>query len=72
MAFPLELVSFVETAMRDFNRDHPDIWRMRAQEIALRVGIWFLLRKSEFLPSSRGSGLKRKCIIFEAWSGKFC
>jgi hypothetical protein len=69
MAFTLELVNFVEDAMRDFNRDHPDLWRVRAQEVALRVGIWFLLRKSEFLPSSRGSGLKRKCIIFFDISG---
>ena len=64
MAFTLELVGFVGEAMREYNRDHPDIWRVRAQSIALRVGIWFLLRKSEFLPSSLGGGLQRHRIIF--------
>jgi hypothetical protein len=43
-----------------------DIWFQRARELALRVGIYFLLRKSEFLPSKNGeqAGLRRSDIIF--------
>lgn len=66
MAFTLDLVNYVSAAMRDSDIKNLDEWAIRAREVALRTGIYFLLRKSEFLPNNQGSqqGLQRKDILF--------
>jgi hypothetical protein len=66
MAFTIELVNFVCAAFTNFDKESFDYWFIRARELALRTGIYFLLRKSEFLPNRNGtrSGLKRTNILF--------
>ena len=66
MAFTIELVNYVGPAFTETDMRFVDEWFKRARELALRVGIYFLLRKSEFLPSRNGNqaGLQRSDILF--------
>jgi len=66
MAFTIELVNYVRKAFEEVDRKFPDKWFIQARELALRTGIYFLLRKSEYLPNSKGDnpGLLRSDILF--------
>ena len=72
MAFTIELVNYVSDAFAEVDKKFVDVWFQRARELALRVGIYFLLRKSEFLPSKNGeqAGLRRSDIIFFSRDGQ--
>ena len=72
MAFTIELVNYVSEAFAEVDMKFVDVWFKRARELALRVGINFLLRKSEFLPSKNGeqSGLQRSDILFFSRNGQ--
>jgi Phage integrase family len=52
--------------MESIDGQHTGSWVKRARELALRVGIYFLLRKSEYLPKQSGTcnGLKWSDVIF--------
>ncbi len=66
MAFTIDLVNYVSEAFREVDKKFQDVWFIKARELALRTGIYFLLRKSEFLPNRNGSqlGLRRSGILF--------
>ena len=66
MAFTLDLVNYVVEAMKNVDKKEPNSWTIRAREIALRIGIYFLLRKSEYLPNANGSQpeLRRSNLLF--------
>ena len=66
MTFTLELVNYVSGAFVEIDKNFNDKWFLLARDLALRVGIYFLLRKTEYLPNSNGShsGLKRSDIMF--------
>ena len=50
----------------EIDKKFTDVWFKRSRELALRVGIYFLIRKSEFLPGRNGeqAGLQRSDILF--------
>jgi hypothetical protein len=55
LAFTLELVKYLPMAMKNL-----DGIKMKAIDLALKMGICFLLRKSEYLPGSNSNGLSWK------------
>ena len=57
LAFTLELVKYLPMAMKNI-----DGIRMKAIELALKMGICFLLRKSEYLPGNKLNGFSWKDI----------
>ena len=71
LAFTLGLVNFVKETMNEGSKNDRDIWEILSQEIALRFGIYFLLRKSEYLPDARKFGLQRSNIMFFSMDGTF-
>jgi len=66
MAFTIELVNFVHKAFKEIDMKFADKWFIAARDLALRTGIYFLLRKSEYLPNRKGDshGILRSDILF--------
>ena len=66
-------LSMVNQAMA-YLRSKPgfNVWRRERMRVALRVGIYFLLRRSEFLgdPESRQPGLVRSSVVFFSEIGR--
>ena len=61
--FTLSMVEAAMVVLR--SRSDLNIWERARIRLALRVGIHFLLRRSEFLGKSiRDPGISRKCILF--------
>jgi hypothetical protein len=65
LAFSLAMTGAVSNTLRD----KPAWWRMLVR-CAMRLGVWFLLRKGEYLRTSRnGGGLPRSCLTFSSADG---
>jgi len=66
MAFTIELVNYVRGAFVEIDKKFTDKWFIQARDLALRTGIYFLLRKSEYLPNRKGDvlGILRSDILF--------
>jgi hypothetical protein len=60
LAFTLELVKYLKDATS--HRSNINEIMLNALEVALKMGIYFLLRKSEYLPGTNSAGLKWKDI----------
>ena len=72
-AFTIELVKYLGAALRKFKPQWNCIELERPLTIALEFGIYFLLRKSEYLPCGTNSGgIKWKNIVFFDKDGKQC
>jgi hypothetical protein len=66
MAFTIELVNYVREAFMEVDKKFTDKWFIQARDLALRTGIYFLLRKSEYLTNRKGDdhGILRSDILF--------
>ena len=75
LAFTLELVKYLRIAVSQKRQLVMNDIKLKALDLALKIGIYFLLRKSEYLPGNKTNGLKWKNIkLFDmkgfqiAWS----
>ena len=70
-AFTIELVGYLEQALKAYKPQWIGLpWVMESLSLAMEFGIYFLLRKSEYLPfGSSSGGLKWKDITFFDFNG---
>ena len=65
VVFSLPMTDAVPVFLR-----HEPVWLQQLIRLAMRVGIWFLLRKGEYLKTSRNNGgIRRRELEFTASSG---
>ena len=77
MAFTGEFIPYIIDAMDSaFGKDRCTVDMKNMELLAVRVGIWFVLRKSEYLPNGKSNlgyskfGIPLDCIIFTDVNGK--
>ena len=71
VAFTIELSTHILEALKSFGCHQHDQWKREAILFAIELGIYFLLRKSEYLPTSSSNfGRQWKHVKFFAIDGR--
>jgi hypothetical protein len=69
LAFTMAMVLHSRQALKKMNLEAPTVLEREAEQLAMKTGIFCLLRKSEFLPVGSKQGIRRDQIAFTDQSG---